>query len=403
MPTLSSKLHETLAYADGTYGLAPGVVDDIVAAAGAAEAAQAAADAAVPKSLYVANSMLKADAGDSIIPAALVVPPSTLVGRAASGDIAALTVAQAQALLGTAAAVPKTLYDANTVLKADADDTPSALVIPPSTMLGRAASGGIAALTVAQVQALIGSGGSSSGAVPIYAPPAVPHADDEEFTSAPSGTWVTRGRAGGSVTPITMTVGGVDPYTTYAWPTGRVEYNTRRASWMHIQIPSDETLFMKQPGGGISTNCFLYARIGSLFRGTAQDTSSAFGVGMAADLSGAPDLLNSLYVGLGNNSGLRCWQGRKITAGAELQIGRTNQLYSSEEYEYVGLHKIGTTYHFWAFSEHLGRVWFGSTTFAPTVQWLGFFVGALWSAVVPGTAVHCADFLRRIDTATFPF
>jgi hypothetical protein len=47
------------------------------------------------------------------------------------------------------------LFDANTILKADADDTPVALTVGASTLVGRAASGGIAALTATQAKTLL--------------------------------------------------------------------------------------------------------------------------------------------------------------------------------------------------------------------------------------------------------
>ncbi len=81
---------------------------------------------------------------------------------AASSDAAdAATDAAAAGVVATAAqgtanaAVPQALYDANTVLKADADNTPAALTMGPSTILARLASGGIVAATVAQIRTLL--------------------------------------------------------------------------------------------------------------------------------------------------------------------------------------------------------------------------------------------------------
>jgi hypothetical protein len=54
-----------------------------------------------------------------------------------------------------AAKVDKATYDANTILKADADDTPTALPVGASTILGRGAAGAIAALTAAQVKTIL--------------------------------------------------------------------------------------------------------------------------------------------------------------------------------------------------------------------------------------------------------
>jgi hypothetical protein len=55
-----------------------------------------------------------------------------------------------------AAFVLKTLFDANSILKADTDDTPIALVVDASTIVGRKSTGGIVALTVSDILTLIG-------------------------------------------------------------------------------------------------------------------------------------------------------------------------------------------------------------------------------------------------------
>ncbi len=51
--------------------------------------------------------------------------------------------------------VEKALFDANTILKADSDDTPAALSIPEQRVVGRITGGSITALTVAQLQTLL--------------------------------------------------------------------------------------------------------------------------------------------------------------------------------------------------------------------------------------------------------
>lgn len=53
--------------------------------------------------------------------------------------------------------VPKSLYDANSVLAATADDTPAAVTMGASTMLARLATGDIKAASVAEIQTLVQS------------------------------------------------------------------------------------------------------------------------------------------------------------------------------------------------------------------------------------------------------
>lgn len=52
--------------------------------------------------------------------------------------------------------VPKALYDAYSVLYADTDNTPAALTVAASTIVGRLAAGGIVAVTMAQLKTLLG-------------------------------------------------------------------------------------------------------------------------------------------------------------------------------------------------------------------------------------------------------
>jgi hypothetical protein len=52
--------------------------------------------------------------------------------------------------------IDPTLFDANSILKADVDNTPVALTVAPSTFVGRDAAGSIAALTATQAKAILG-------------------------------------------------------------------------------------------------------------------------------------------------------------------------------------------------------------------------------------------------------
>jgi len=53
-------------------------------------------------------------------------------------------------------AVPKTLYDAYSVLYADTDDTPAALTLAASTVVGRKSAGGVVALTMTELATEMG-------------------------------------------------------------------------------------------------------------------------------------------------------------------------------------------------------------------------------------------------------
>jgi hypothetical protein len=68
----------------------------------------------------------------------------------------AVTKIYADSLTGGGGGIDPTVLDANTVLKADVDNTPVALPVGASTFVGRAATGTIAALTGTQAKTILG-------------------------------------------------------------------------------------------------------------------------------------------------------------------------------------------------------------------------------------------------------
>lgn len=177
------------------------IEDGIEAAAATADAALPAATASgtyVPLSQRgAANGVATLDAGgtvpDAQLPAA-VARDSEVTAAVAAHEAdttsvhgiadTALLATQAELDAHAAAADPhagyvlESLYDADTILKADADNTPSALAVGASTLVGRAAAGGIAALTAAQVRALLGVVGDWTDLGNLGAAEAIAGADD---------------------------------------------------------------------------------------------------------------------------------------------------------------------------------------------------------------------------------
>ncbi len=85
-------------------------------------------------------------------PAASVTPVTTnFDGNLSSADD---TVQKALETLD-ASVVAKSLFDANTIIKADSDNTPAALTVGEQTIVGRITSGVIAALSATQVRTLL--------------------------------------------------------------------------------------------------------------------------------------------------------------------------------------------------------------------------------------------------------
>jgi len=127
------------------------------------------------------------------------------------------------------AGIPKSLFDANTILKADSDDTPAALTIGASTFVGRKAAGNIAAMSVAEALTLLSveSGADVTDATNVNAAGAVMEsdfnattfmyalADNTPLPKTPAETMaILSGNAGAEFLMNTQKIGGVvDPTT----------------------------------------------------------------------------------------------------------------------------------------------------------------------------------------------
>jgi hypothetical protein len=126
-------------------------LDGIEALADVTDATNVNAAGAVMESDYNANTVLAATSDNTPVP--LTVGASTFVGRKAAGDISAMSATEAAALLTDL--VPKSLFDANTVLAATSDNTPAALTVGASTFLGRKAAGDISAMSTTEARTLL--------------------------------------------------------------------------------------------------------------------------------------------------------------------------------------------------------------------------------------------------------
>jgi hypothetical protein len=395
-------------------------------------------DPVLPPDIFdTANTVLCALDGDGGLgPVPVFMPPSTALMRADTGDIFAGTGADLAALIGPVsgtdstaraaaaaaqatadAAVPAALFDANTVIAADVDNTPHAITMPPSTVLVRLASGAIKAGTVAELQALLGIAPAASGSAPLWQQPALPHTDDVEFTSTPTGFDCRVQSTAGASQAMTLGTAAPDAYARLSQGVGNVVFNTQRASWMHLH--SWNTNVANNPNPAVyckpltapATNMFVWTRLGVFKPNVGYTGDEVFGICMAADTGGHPNPTLFVSTALGNYAGGCVFQGQSFDGGGTgltvIPNNASGVTFQSTcaPYEYVAVHKRGTVYHFWLFNDAGQRLHLGSitlATFAPA--WFGF----QWrcnngSLVQPGTPVYCADFLRRIDTATFPF
>ncbi len=101
---------------------------------------------AVSGTLWDAESVVVAVADNTPIPQVLAA--STVLGRRATGDITAVTYAQ---LITDLDILAKSLYDANSVVVAVVDNTPIVQTLAASTLVGRRSTGNVTAVTFAQL------------------------------------------------------------------------------------------------------------------------------------------------------------------------------------------------------------------------------------------------------------
>jgi hypothetical protein len=257
-----------------------------------------------------ANTVLCALDGDGGLgPVPVVMPPSTALMRAATGDIFAGTGADLAALIGSVsgtdsvaraaaaaaqatadAAVPSALFDANTVLTADADNTPHALAAAPSTILLRGASGNIKWGTAAEAKALLGL---TDNVNPVWDPPATPNADDEEFVTDTfaSGVFTVVNESALGV-PLTR-AGNVDPATAPAAGTYR---STLVRGSLLFQGPAGVTCLIYKPIVPATTAELWMSGQTAIFNPPA--TNEVY-LRMALSLKtgGLPDLNNRILLG----------------------------------------------------------------------------------------------------------
>lgn len=144
-------------------------IDGIEAGADVTDATNVDAAGAVMESDYADAHGLLATSGAAGSPGSVAVAASQVIGRTAASAIKALTATELRTIINVsdgaeptnsttvnaAGAVMEDDYNANTLLKADADNTPTPMTVAEQTLVGRITAGSIAALTATQVRTLL--------------------------------------------------------------------------------------------------------------------------------------------------------------------------------------------------------------------------------------------------------
>jgi hypothetical protein len=224
----------------------------------------------------------------------------------------------------------------------------------------------------------------------IWDKPAVPHALDDEFESTTlDPSWDGAG-ALDFVTPM-------DPYAVIT--PSRVKIHTdARPSWLTVQ-----------GGVGISkaytlpTNCLIWTRMAPYITTAARVNGDSYNaLYITATSGGIHDGANAIRLML------RSWSVVNSIEFSKSELGGFPLISSIADtstrglsYEYIALHKIGSTFHAWAMTSGGIRTYMGSTTWNGAGTLDRILLIASGGETVPGSPIFGIDFLRVVESATY--
>ncbi len=236
----------------------------------------------------------------------------------------------------------------------------------------------------------------------IWGKPATAHANDDEFegpitfnSGSDGGWWYENNGTSGSYSTT-----AIDKYTAYNSGDMRVHINeTHTPSWMRLQPPKDSNWHYLAKKVTVPTNMLVYCR----FRFTQHEANSA------ADNPRIVFMISDEATGLYNNYDNNYLNvevdSTETTVRAARHDGSSYGIISSttdvdskgQAIEYLALHKVGDTYHYWAGTES-NWIYMGSHTnaYTPAMLRLGFHTHNQ-------NHILSLDFIRFIETDKFPF
>lgn len=163
----------------------------------------------------------------------------------------------------------------------------------------------------------------------------------------------------------------------------------------------DQTGFVLNKPITVPTNLLVWARLKFNIKNTIVNDDGAIGIALGATNGGIWDRDNQLICFLNEpNTDVKA-QGISVIASSPANVGTTtNAARAGQALEYVAIHKIGTTYHFWAGTQQGSWIWIGSTTTAVAFDRVGIFCINVGGAA-PGVTVTAVDFIRFQETDNF--
>lgn len=250
------------------------------------------------------------------------------------------------------------------------------------------------------------TGGASAGAgasSELFAKPASPNADDDEFEGTIDGAWNFHNNASA------LTSSGAP--TVYADVSAGTDYrlvhdSTDRPSWVLFQPEGINVQMHKSITLG--TNTLIWARIGlRMWHGVPVNNDIAIALSLWADAAGTASTTDSIRFFMTETDTsiqtprLLIREGN-VSVLDERMSGSDVDPDGPHAFEYLAIHKIGSEYHFWIGSAAGDWCWWTSHTYAGTaLVRVGIYTGTAGSDVNPGTPLSMCDFIRRVDTTDF--
>ena len=227
---------------------------------------------------------------------------------------------------------------------------------------------------------------------------ASPNANDDEFDSAIlNPAW-----------SFTSTFTGTpDPYAAFAAGDTRMDVHTGRRSWLRLQPPGDgvDNKRLHKPIV-YPANMFVWMRASMSQRiATVTNTDAGIQLMLSATAAGVPDVNNAVFMALNEADASEvALQFQKIDGGILTVVqegfncfaGVTN----AQPYDSVGIQKIGTTYHGWAFTPGGHALHLGSTILATAIDRVAINFGNA-AIASPGNMIMGVDFVRFVASGTF--
>lgn len=227
----------------------------------------------------------------------------------------------------------------------------------------------------------------------LWYPPETAHQWDDEFDGGViSPDWVVSVAV--SSTPI-------DPYAHVAAGGPRAEL---RNSWLRAQCYPANFLILTKSILPLPTNMFVWAR----FKYNTPHSVSP----------GIFDFISGIRLGVDFDNRINFWLVNTPSAGvmqaylevregaAQVALFTTKDLFGSvtqpPEYEYLGVQKLGSVYHFWVAAAGGSWQWLGTHTYAgAAIEDVAVDMRSDVTAGGPGSPIQSCDFIRFVESATF--